>query len=201
MNDRRASENAGFDRLGDLLQDVTGAGDMPSGAPSARGGLPAGGGRTTGTSGGFAGETAKQLAQIWLDVVGEEVAGNSRPVQLRHGRLVVSASSSAWAQTLQFMSTAIIARLNERLGADTVKQAVFRHAGWVERPRRSPGAAEPGVVGGAVEAASEPAVCLTAEEQDALAAVEQLGLEPELRQKVIGAMRAAFVRGEQDSVR
>ena len=44
------------------------------------------------------------------------MAGNARPVQLRDGRLVVTTSSSAWAQTLQLMSEMVRARLNERLG-------------------------------------------------------------------------------------
>ena len=67
---------------------------------------------------------------MWADVVGAEVADNARPVQLREGRLVVTTSSSAWAQTLQSMSPMVIARLNERLGDGVVEKAVFRHAGW-----------------------------------------------------------------------
>ena len=43
--------------------------------------------------------------------VGPEVAANARPVQLRDGRLVVTTSSSAWAQTLQLMSPMVVERL------------------------------------------------------------------------------------------
>ena len=139
-----------FNRLGDLLP----AGN--EGAPGAigpgearEGSSGAGSSRQTPMSGAAddrAADLNRLLAAVWADVVGAEVAGNAKPVQLRDGRLVVTTSSSAWAQTLQLMSEMVIARLNERLGEAAVKKAVFRHAGWEDfspvaaghRRRRSP---------------------------------------------------------------
>jgi len=105
------------------------------------------------------------------------------------------------------MSEAIVTRLNERLGAGTVERAVFRHAGWEEEPRGrpGPGSGEPmpgtrspamGSPGGS--AAAGP---LTEGQEAALAAVDGLDVSPELREKMKRAMRAAFVRTEQGSVR
>jgi Dna[CI] antecedent, DciA len=110
------AEKQDFDRLGDLLPETTGAGDTGPGAAQAAG-VP-----------GV--DLNQRLAAAWADVVGAEVAGNTRPVQLRDGRLVVATSSSAWAQTLQMMSEMIVARLNQRLGQGAIDKAVFRHAGW-----------------------------------------------------------------------
>jgi hypothetical protein len=147
MADRR--KKGEFDRLGDLLPDGTpgtgGGGAFDGGAGgrrSSRGSVSGGTvpvGAVSGQCPGLAmggGTTAREaglnqrLADVWADVVGAEIAANARPAQLRDGRLVVTTSSSAWAQTLQLMSEMIIARLNERLGEGAVQKAVFRHAGW-----------------------------------------------------------------------
>jgi len=143
------------------------------------------------------------LAAVWLDVVGPEVAANARPVQLRRGRLVVSASSSAWAQTLQLMAEAIVVRLNERMGPGSVERAVFRHAGWEEQPRRLSGVEAPPTRSAGnrtAELAASPRV-LTREQEEAVAAVEGLDVSPELREKMIRTLKAAFVRAEQEFVR
>jgi Dna[CI] antecedent, DciA len=123
MTDRRSPDQPDFDRLGRLLPETGpaaarragGPGDIPGGAPAA---------------GMSADDLSQKLASVWADVVGAEVAENARPVQLRDGRLVVTTSSSAWAQTLQLMSPMVVAGLNERLGEGLVEKAVFRHAGW-----------------------------------------------------------------------
>jgi len=153
------------------------------------------------------------VAVVWPEVVGTEVAANTRPVQLRGKRLVVSTSSSVWAQTLQFMGASIAVGLNERLGTDAVDQIVFRHAGWEERSRgRTGGAiqadqgdtadgAPAGPSGTAKSADRGRAVALSEEQRAALAEVEKLDLAPELRQRMLRAMHASFVRGEKDSVR
>lgn len=178
-------------------------------------------------------DLSRVVALVWPDVVGPEVAANAHPVQLRRRRLVVSVSSSVWAQTLQLMSGAILERINERLGPGSVEEVVFRHAGWEERPRRYVGQgvadmqgvppsappSAPALPGTTGEQPSTPpppespalpgelssgpllASPLTAEQEGALAAVERLDLAPELREKIIRAMKAGFARAQQDSVR
>jgi hypothetical protein len=190
-----------FARLGDLLGDAcegpaeapaqTGSAAAAGPTPSAR--RPARGRTTTAPR-----DPARLLALVWPDVVGAEVAANARPVQLKGGRLTVSASSAAWAQTLQFMSDDICARLRETLGTGVVSQVVFRHAGWDER---APGAscrplpeAPAGSSESPREARGRP---LSSEQKEALAALEALDLPGELRARIARAMEAAFVRGEQ----
>ena len=88
-------------------------------------------------------DTARRVAEVWDEAVGPEIAANARPVQLRQGRLVVSTSSSAWAQTLQFMGEAVRVRLNESLQTDEIRTVFFRHAGWEAPPDRGPAAVQP----------------------------------------------------------
>lgn len=132
------ADKTDFDRLGDLLP----AGGDGTGESTARLPAPVIGGPTIdgrSPSGAAAGAAAsadlnRRLAALWPKAVGAEIAANARPAQLRAGRLVVTTSSSAWAQTLHSMSEMVVARLNEQLGANTIERAVFRHAGWEEFP-------------------------------------------------------------------
>ena len=174
-----------FDRVGELLGGVCdAAGTPPQG--------PAGEGRAT-LPGAGSPDPARALALIWTDVAGPDVAANARPVQLKRGRLVVSTSSSAWAQSLGYMEEDLKVKLNERLGSGTVNSVVFRHAGWEERPKRATGPPS-----GASTAKPGP---LSQEQVDALAQVEKLDLPGDIRERILRAMKASFVRGQQDSVR
>jgi hypothetical protein len=173
---------ADFDRLGDLLKEAWGP-------LAAADGTEAQVGRESG--GAESRQVARLLALVWSEAVGEEVAANARPVQLRQGRLTVSASSSAWAQTLQLMADTVRSRLNERLGTEMVCEVVFRHAGWEEnarQPRLGAGREEPGahIVG--------TPTAVTPEEEEAIAGVKALGLEPDLEESILRAMSASFGR-------
>jgi hypothetical protein len=182
------NEREDFARLGDLLGEAC---ELPALRAAS------GGARSPeepiGTAGSAPQDPARLLALVWPEVVGPEVAANARPEQLKRGRLVASASSTVWAQTLQFMSDAIMARLNERLGAGAVTEVVFRHAGWEERPRAGRG--------GRSTAGRSRAVALSADQEAALERVNALSLPPDVREQITRAMKAVFGRGEQDSVR
>lgn len=174
-------------RLGDLITEAEGRGGEP----------------------GVATDLSRSVAETWPQAVGPEISANARPVSFRAGRLVVSTSSSAWAQTLHLMSEAIRSSLNERLGPDTVERVIFRHAGW-ERPPAAGGAdaaaQDPATGGrpirdplGASRAdAIAPPGALTREQEAALEDLANLGLDPALEARIAAAMRAVFVRGEQD---
>jgi hypothetical protein len=180
-----------FDRLGDLLP-AEGEGaamaDRPRSAPA---------------SGGLRTDLNQRLAEIWVETVGAEVAANAKPVQLRDGRLVVTTSSSAWAQTLQLMSEIVIARLNERLGDGAITRAVFRHAGWEGSPAEKPRAraVERNGAGSVPARGPSDAVEFSDEQKRALADVERLPLPPAMRATIRDAMTAGFVRARQDSGR
>lgn len=196
------AERPDFARIGDLVpagsEGAAAARAAAGQAPDARGS-----------------ELNQQLAAVWAEVVGVEVSGNARPVQLRDGRLVVTTSSSAWAQTLQLMSEMVRARLNERLGHAAIERVVFRHAGWEGSPARqsSTQVTETQVVvgprarGGVGPSGRAPALIengqteFSGEEKQALDDLERLPLSPAVKATIRDAMKAGFVRARQDSGR
>jgi hypothetical protein len=118
MSGHGESKPHDFARLGDLMigSELLRGGGAP--ADSVSGASPSADG------------LARLVSIAWPTVVGEEIAANAKPVQIRQGRLVVAASSAAWAQTLQLMGEAIRGRLNELVEGEAVEQILFRHAGW-----------------------------------------------------------------------
>ena len=172
--------------------------------------------RTPTVSAGGGPELAAAISLAWPMVVGEEGAVNSQPVRLRQGRLTVAASSTVWAQTLQFMEQTIAAGLNERLGsppgAPLIERISFRHAGWQGRPPVATDDLRPEApsTGGGTDppaALRVPAPAqgslpgLTPDQEAALRSIEELGLAPQLAAKIIAAMKASFVRDQQNPVR
>lgn len=199
------AERPDFDRLGDLMpvgEDGVSAPDSPPPAAAT--------------------DLSRRLAAVWAEAVGAEVAANARPVQMREGRLVVTTSSSAWAQTLHSMSEMVVTRLNQQLGGEAVKKVVFRHAGW-EDPSAGPAKAEDktGAIVAATAAAPRPAAPASADlmgvvssepgtpsrsdptgftddERRALADLDALSLDPVVKDTIRDAMKAGFVRARQD---
>jgi predicted nucleic acid-binding Zn ribbon protein len=167
----KVPDGSDFDRLGDLLA-TAGEGvcetqsegtpghadrDRPDRSVRRSGArLPSTERRTAATANGAAadhatdevGDLSRRLAEVWEDAVGAEIAANAHPVYLRSGRLVVTTSSSAWAQTLQGMSEMVAVKVNEKLGAEAVGRVVFRHAGWEDFPTAAAEAARPGMAPG-----------------------------------------------------
>jgi hypothetical protein len=171
-----------FGRVGDLLGDFCETAAAPAAGPGREQHAEWPGGRAA------RGDTARTLAAAWPRIAGAEVAANAVPVQLKAGRLVVSTSSSVWAHTLQYMAHDLMSRLNDYLGPGAVKQIVFRHAGWEERPHgETPAQRE--------AAGQEPG------QKDALAQLEGLDMPPAIREAMARAMKAAFIRSQRDSVR
>lgn len=192
-----------LDRLGDLLPPEASGWGATSRTRSVTG--------SAAPNVGSDDELGRRVAEVWAEEMGPEIAANARPVQLRAGRLVVTTSSSAWAQTLQLMSPMVVERLNRRVGGGSVEKAVFRHAGWdsawsvvgaAEQPAAGSKPASPseGAVKPAASATGEPAD-LSSDEQRALAEVDGLPLPPSVRRTIRQAMIADFARAKQDSGR
>ena len=57
-----------------------------------------------------------QIKAAWAEVVGEDVAANSRPHELVRDGLLVVTRSGAWSQQLTFLGERILAALRERTG-------------------------------------------------------------------------------------
>jgi predicted nucleic acid-binding Zn ribbon protein len=62
------------------------------------------------------------VQQVWPEVVGPAIAAEAAPTAERGGVLTVSCSAAVWAQELDLMGPAIIARLNARLGGSPIER-------------------------------------------------------------------------------
>jgi predicted nucleic acid-binding Zn ribbon protein len=65
---------------------------------------------------------AGDLFAAWDEIVGPQLAGQTAPLRLQGGVLVLSASSPLWAAEVRQLSRVITERVNERMGAGTVRQ-------------------------------------------------------------------------------
>jgi predicted nucleic acid-binding Zn ribbon protein len=75
---------------------------------------------------GLAGQLAEQRAvQIWPQTVGEKIAAHTRAHAIENGELVVLVDAHAWIQELSFLKPGIIAKLNQALGSEIVKDIRF----------------------------------------------------------------------------
>ena len=91
-----------------------------------------------------------ELFRVWAAEVGAAVAARAQPAAFRDGVLSVRVSSAAWMQELQFAKEEIRTRLNQRLGAEVVRDVYFVSGGGEAAPAR-PAPAAP-----ALDAGNEP---------------------------------------------
>ncbi|NYH80783.1 putative nucleic acid-binding Zn ribbon protein [Actinopolyspora biskrensis] len=57
----------------------------------------------------------------WTELVGEEIAAHSKPVELREGVLTLQAESTAWATQLRLLQRQIVQRISDGLGQRLVR--------------------------------------------------------------------------------
>ena len=67
-----------------------------------------------------------KIWQIWDSIVGEIIAGHSRPSWIKNGVLNVAVSDPIWSQELQFHAEEIRGRINRELGREAVSRIVFK---------------------------------------------------------------------------
>jgi hypothetical protein len=65
---------------------------------------------------------AAQVAAHWASIVGEELAQHCEPVRTAGRILTVRAESAAWATQLRYFTTHIAGRVDEVLGAGSVRE-------------------------------------------------------------------------------
>lgn len=63
--------------------------------------------------------------QAWDEVVGRTISRNAQPVRLDGTRLVVAVKSSAWLHELSLLQRELIARLNEWMRREVVRELFF----------------------------------------------------------------------------
>ncbi|WP_207631138.1 MULTISPECIES: DciA family protein [unclassified Actinopolyspora] len=57
----------------------------------------------------------------WTELVGDEIAAHSKPVELREGVLTLQAESTAWATQLRLLQRQIVQRISDGLGQRLVR--------------------------------------------------------------------------------
>ncbi|MFC1550807.1 DUF721 domain-containing protein [Candidatus Neomarinimicrobiota bacterium] len=62
---------------------------------------------------------------VWKKVVGDKIATNTDPVNIRNGVLIVRASSSTWRQELLLKKSSILEKLNKYLKKEIIKDIRF----------------------------------------------------------------------------
>lgn len=62
------------------------------------------------------------IQRLWPQAVGPAIAAAAFPTREQAGVLTVSCSASVWAQELDLMGPAILARLNELIGGEPLSR-------------------------------------------------------------------------------
>lgn len=74
----------------------------------------------------------------WPELVGEDNAQHSTPVDYTDGVLIVDCDSTSWATAMRYAASQIVATLNRKLGEQTVLRVDFRGPrapSWKKGPR------------------------------------------------------------------
>jgi hypothetical protein len=75
--------------------------------------------------------------RLWPEVVGTTVAARAMPLRIIKGTLTIVVSSGPWKQELGFLKGMMKDKLNERLGAEVVKEIVLK-SGRVDQYAAAP---------------------------------------------------------------
>ena len=62
---------------------------------------------------------------IWDEIVGKNVAKNTKPDRVEHGVIIVKVSSPTWRQELYFQKNEIIQKINNTIGKNVIKDIRF----------------------------------------------------------------------------
>lgn len=64
-----------------------------------------------------------KLREEWASLVGEKIAGHSRPAEVNNGVLLITVDNASWAQEIAVRyKQIIIKRIQESLGEDFVRE-------------------------------------------------------------------------------
>ncbi|MCX5724857.1 MAG: DciA family protein [Nitrospirae bacterium] len=93
-----------------------------------------------------------RLRRDWVSIVGEPIASNTWPDQIRYKKLYLLVHNSVWLHQLTFLKPTLIQKLNQVAGADVVTDIVLRIG---ELPEAEPAPLSPGALPAAVSPASD----------------------------------------------
>lgn len=75
--------------------------------------------------------------QVWDQVVGPQIARRARPIRIRDGVLEVRVDQPVWMQQLQLLKPRILARLNEALGKELLRDLFLRRGAIDQAPTQA----------------------------------------------------------------
>jgi predicted nucleic acid-binding Zn ribbon protein len=78
----------------------------------------------------------------WPQIVGPDIAEHVQPVSFENGVLTVRAVSTAWATQMTLLTSVLLGRLEQEVGAGTVSEIVVTGPSgptWAKGRRRAPG--------------------------------------------------------------
>ncbi len=61
-----------------------------------------------------------EIWRVWNDVVGDGIASNARPVEIKGGCLTIAVKEPIWLQELKYQADDIKQRLNDCLGREAI---------------------------------------------------------------------------------
>ncbi len=61
----------------------------------------------------------------WKEAVGDAIASNTTPVDVRFGKMTVKVTTPVWRQELQLQKKEIIEKLNNSIGKNVIKEIQF----------------------------------------------------------------------------
>ena len=122
-----------------------------------------------------------RLQQQWRDIIGEPVGSHTWPAQVRFKKLYLIVRNSVWLQQLIFLKPTLLAKLNERAGAEILTDIAFR-VGEIPESRAATASPSP---------ESIPVSDAALIEAEAHAAAVQ---DPELRTRLASTLAEAFSR-------
>jgi predicted nucleic acid-binding Zn ribbon protein len=67
-----------------------------------------------------------RLQRRWRDIVGEPMASHTWPAQIRFKKLYVVVRNSVWVQQLTFLKPALLTKVQQEPGAESVTDIAFR---------------------------------------------------------------------------
>lgn len=79
--------------------------------------------------------TLRKVFADWDEIVGSQLAAHVQPLSLTDHVLVVAVSDPAWATQLKYMSSQLVATVNEKVGPGTVERVDVRVRSAIPRPR------------------------------------------------------------------
>lgn len=75
------------------------------------------------------------IIRLWSEVVGDRIAENAQPKEVKNGTLFVSTVSPAWAQELTFLRSRLREQLNRRVGKNVVRDIRFLASGFTKKEK------------------------------------------------------------------